>query len=514
MEVELKLLIDAADVAAFRHHPLLAHYALSAPRTQQLTSVYFDTLDLALLRSAAALRVRRVGHDWIQTFKAGGSVDAGLHQREEWESRVTGPTLDLAALRALIAPDSKWAALLSDAGLADRLMPIFTTRFRRRIWMLRSVQGDVVELALDQGAVHHDERQTPISEIELELKNGNPAALFELALALQETTPLRVGSVSKAERGYALCAPQPPTPAAAQTQVLADDLTVEQAFQAIVRNCLAQIQANEAGIAKGVDPESVHQMRVGVRRLRSALALFDKSIPCPAALKAELGWLGSTLGEARDWEVLATTTLSSIRNTGRHAPRLSPLRRAALQVAQASRQDVATALASVRYVRLVLTLGAWMLDVDSRITVTDTATQPAPAKRGYASSAPLKPFAGKNLARLHHVLCRRGRHLKSGSGPARHRVRIAAKKLRYAVEFFQSYFSGKKNRTLLDALAALQDVLGRLNDIAVGSRLLRDLALRQDDLAKEVDFACDHLNADVQRDLRKLRKRWHAFARL
>ena len=511
MEVELKLLIDAADVAAFRHHPLLAHYALSAAHTQQLTSIYFDTPELALRRGAAALRVRRVGRDWVQTFKAGGRVDAGLHQREEWESRVAGPALDLAALRALIAPDSEWGALLSDAGLADSLQPIFTTRFRRRIWMLRSVHGDVVELALDQGAVHHGALQTPISEIELELKNGNPAALFELALAFQETIALHVGSISKAERGYALCAPQPPMPAAAQAPVLAADLTVARGFHVIVSNCLAQIQANEAGIAQGVDPESVHQMRVGVRRLRSALALFDKRIPCPPALKAELAWLASALGEARDWEVLATTTLSSVRNTGRHAPRLAPLRRAVLQLAQASRENAATALASMRYARLVLTLGAWMLDAGCWC-------DSAPAERGHAPStpvtAPLKPFAAKKLARLHHVLCRRGRRLKSGAAPDRHRVRIAAKKLRYAVEFFQSYFSDKQNRALLHALAALQEVLGKLNDVAVARRLLRDLALRQADLAKEVDFACDYLDRHALRDLRKLGKRWHAFERL
>jgi len=509
MEVELKLLIDAADVAAFRHHLLLTHYALSAPRTQQLTSVYFDTSDLALQRGAAALRVRRVGRDWVQTFKAGGRVDAGLHQREEWETPVAGPALDLAALRALIAPDSEWAALLTDAGLADKLLPIFTTRFRRRTWMLRSVHGDVVELALDQGAVHHGERQTPISEIELELKHGNPAALFELALALQDTIPLRVGSISKAERGYALCAPQPqpPTPAYARASVLAADLTadltVEQGFQAIVSNCLEQIQANEAGVEHGIDPESVHQMRVGVRRLRSALAIFDQLIPCPPALKAELGWLASTLGEARDWEVLATATLSGIPDIDRHARKLAPLCQAALQEAQAARRCAAAALDSVRYARLVLALGAWKLDMPWRDCATADCAQ--------ALSGPLRPFAAGKLARLRHRLYKRGRDLESGAAPARHRARIAAKKLRYAAEFFQSYFPGKRGRTLLDALAKVQDVLGRMNDLAVASRLLRDLAHRRAGLAKEADFVCDCLDAGGQHDLRKLRKRWRAF---
>lgn len=227
MEVELKLLIDSADVAAFRRHPLLKHYTASAPRTQQLTSIYFDTPELGLQRSAAALRVRRAGRQWIQTFKAGGRVDAGLHQREEWESPVAGPSVDLAKLRELVEPGSAWAEMLSDSTLADRLVPIFTTRFRRRIWLLRSVHGDEVELALDQGAVQHGSLQMPISEIELELRGGNPGALFELALALQETISVRVGSISKAERGYALYAPQAPMAGKAVPLALAAGLTVE-----------------------------------------------------------------------------------------------------------------------------------------------------------------------------------------------------------------------------------------------------------------------------------------------
>ena len=506
MEVELKLLIDAADVAAFEHHPLLAHYALAAPHTQHLTSIYFDTSELDLQRGAAALRVRHAGRYWIQTFKAGGGVDAGLHQREEWESPVAGPTVDLAALRALVEPDSEWAEMLSDPTLTDRLLPIFTTNFERRIWMLRSVHGDEVELALDQGSVQHGKLEAPISEVELELRHGQPAALFELALALQETISLRVGSTSKAERGYALLAPQPTTPDKGRALALAADLTVEQGFQAIVGNCLAQMQGNETGVARGIDPESVHQMRIGLRRLRSALALFRKLIPCPPAMQAELAWLGDALGQARDWEVLATTTLGRVKNTGPHAPELAPLRHAAWQVAQGSHQRAATAVASVRYARLVLTLGAWTLGMCWR--------DPAAADHGKALSAPLRRFAARRLKRLRQILCRRGRHLKSGAAPARHRVRIAAKKLRYAAEFFQSYFHGKQNRALLESLAAVQDVLGRLNDVAVASRLLRDLACRHAELAEETDFVCDYFDADAQRDLRKLKKPWHAFVRL
>src|SRR5438445_9391667 len=78
MEIELKLLLDPADVAAFRRHPLLRRQASAKPRTQQLTSIYFDTPDGHFWQHDAALRVRRVKRDWIQTLKGGGQVAAGL----------------------------------------------------------------------------------------------------------------------------------------------------------------------------------------------------------------------------------------------------------------------------------------------------------------------------------------------------------------------------------------------------------------------------------------------------
>jgi len=275
MEVELKLLLDPAPAAALRRHPLLRQHAIAKPR-QQLTSIYFDTPDLHFRRHDAALRVRKVsesgGHTqhWVQTLKGGGQVAAGLHQRAEWESRVGGPQPELGALIALVGPGSAWAKVLSAQALTQRLTPIFTTRVRRTTWLLRLPQGDEIELALDQGTMQHDAAQEPISEIELELMSGDPARLFDVALALLKTVPLRVGNVSKAERGYALHAPQPPAVVEAAPLELAPGLTVEQGFQAITRHCLAQLQGNEAGVAQGHDPESVHQMRVGLRRLRSA----------------------------------------------------------------------------------------------------------------------------------------------------------------------------------------------------------------------------------------------------
>lgn len=199
MEIELKLDLDPREAELLRAHPLLAHYRTAPPRTRRLWNTYYDTRDLALRRAGCALRVRRAGDGLVQTLKGGGRVESGLHVREEIETPVLRPEPDVAALLARM-PDGPWRALLRDATLA----PLFTTDFERTAWQLRSANGDRVELALDLGEVAHGGRRTPIAEIELELLEGDPACLAELAQALGRDVALRPSDISKAQRGYAL----------------------------------------------------------------------------------------------------------------------------------------------------------------------------------------------------------------------------------------------------------------------------------------------------------------------
>lgn len=505
MEIELKLSLDPADVASFRRHPLLKQHACARPHSQQLTTIYFDTPDLYLRRHRAALRVRRIGPAWLQTLKGGGQVEAGLHQREEWESGVDGPRPDLAALRDLVT-DSDWAQVLSAPGLAKRLTPIFTTRFRRTVWPLRLADGAEVELALDQGLVQHGAARVPISEIELELKSGAAGSLFDFALAIQKTVPLRVGNISKAERGYALYAPQPPAAIAAAPLAFSRTLTVEQGFQAIIGNCLEQVQANEAGVGLGVDPENVHQMRVGLRRLRCALRLFDEIAPCPAELLNEIEWLGAKLGAARDWEVFAASTLPALINARSQETGLARLRQAALGLARQKRNKAAAVVTSMRYARLLLALGAWIQGV--RLSESSTPSEK------HALAAPLAWFADGTLARCHAKLLGRGKRLHTATAESQHKARIAAKTVRYAIEFFEPLYPGKRVRPAIATLTALQEALGQLHDIAIAKLLLARLAQIHPASAWDSGFAAGLLDARAERDIGKLGKLWRRFAAL
>jgi inorganic triphosphatase YgiF len=508
MEVELKLTLAERDTEALRRHPLLKAYALRQPQLQTMADIYFDTPGQDIRHSNAGLRVRQVGSDWIQTMKGGGSVEGGLHSRHEWESLVTGPQPDLAALRDLVDKNSVWASLLRTPAVEQGLAPIFKTSVQRMVWDLRLPQGDLVECVLDQGQLACGELFSPISELELELKSGDPVHLFDFALQLQEAIPMHIGTLSKAERGYALFAPQPVAAVKATPLKLTKRMTVEQVFQAIMVNCMTQVQANEAGVSGARDVESLHQMRVGLRRLRSALALFRGMLPVPQDLLDDIDWLSGQLGAARDWDVLAGSTLPVLRGLVGQAGAtdLEPLLQAAQRHAATLHGTVAEALTSPRYTGLVLRFTRWVLSAGWREHMT--------LQEWNLLAEPLRKFAGATLTQDQRRLHKRGRRLHNATPQARHRVRIAAKKARYALEFFRSLYTPQQVRSYLTALSDLQDGLGWMNDVAVADRLLVALQDGEPALAAATGYARGYLACRGERDAQQLQRCWKRFAKL
>lgn len=500
METELRLLIAPADVVAFSRLALLKQWATGRPATRLLRNSYFDTPDLLLKSHGMELRVRRVGRLAVQTLKADGRVASGLHQRQEWETRVAGPQPDLAPLRALVGAGSPWDKVLRLPGLAQGLAPIFDSEIRRTTWLLRLPQGARVELVLDQGELRQGDARAPISEVELELKAGDAGVLFKLALQLQQQLPLRIGNLSKAARGYALQTPLAVLAVKARPVVMDAAMTVEQGFRAIAANCLAQIQDNEAGVLRGSDPEAIHQMRVGLRRLRTALSLFGPRIALAPALQQELLWLGAELGSARDADVLADASLAKLIDACPQAPGLLALGQAASALAGQRRQHAALAVASVRYARLMLGLVDWLQASAWQASLDDPTRE--------ALGFPLPKQASQILLRCHERLQKRGKRLVHGTAEQRHRVRIAAKKMRYATEFFLSLHSAPRAKRHIKRLAGLLDALGGLNDAAVADRLLREIEDLQPKLAASTHFARGYLCATTRHSLPGLARLW------
>lgn len=205
IEREIKLALppgqaDAAD-------RFFTGIAGAAGRDVPLANIYFDTPSLALSRAKIALRLRKTPDGWVQTLKAAGTAQGGLHSRHEWETQVASEALDFGALATACDDESALSALRASATeLGER----FRTHFVRRLWRLE-LDGACIEAAIDRGevtaSVDGQTRRDAISEIELELLSGDEAALHALAEKLSAAVPgLTPENVNKAQRGYRLCA--------------------------------------------------------------------------------------------------------------------------------------------------------------------------------------------------------------------------------------------------------------------------------------------------------------------
>jgi triphosphatase len=223
--------------------------------------------------------VRKDGRRYYQTLKSDDAEGLAAY-RGEWQNplRTGEPNL-------LLMPEGG-RAVLDGAVDPDDLRPVFATRVRRTVPRVETTdhagRSSLIEAALDFGGIEANGAKLPIAEVELELLEGSPEALYALALGLNALATLRLETRSKSVRGYALAAAASPAWHKAEPLALEADATVEQAIQAILRNCLQHWCANEAAALDGSDPEGVHQMRVAIRRLRSAFSLFGRLID-PAA---------------------------------------------------------------------------------------------------------------------------------------------------------------------------------------------------------------------------------------
>ena len=508
MEIELKLLLEPKFKAALMRHPLLNGETASKPHEQTVSDTYFDTPDLQLRQSDIGLRVRRVNGGWVQNIKGNGTVHGGLHARNEWESPVSGFAPELGRLRDVV-DDKKTRRNVRDAASKGKgLEPIFTTKVKRTAWELHPDSGDHIECVLDQGRLECDGKHTPINEIELELKSGDPTHLFDLALALQKDIPLRIGSRSKADRGYTLLQATPPAAVNAAKLALTTKMSVERAFQEIVFNTMAQIQDNAEGVVARHDVESLHQMRVGMRRLRSALSMYKRLLHLPVALQQELDWLAAELGEARDWGVLAGATLPSVAKQLPNPADIDGVQEAAASKADEHHLAAAEAVASPRYTRLILGIHRW---VQAMAWHDDPELMKTSGKQ---LAQPVAKFARSVLKRDQRRLRARAEKLSEATADARHRLRIAAKKTRYAAGFFGSLFAVKTVRPYVKSLTAMQDDLGFLNDAAVADRLLGDVATSRPELSANVGFVKGFLAARTNHDDKAIIKLWRRFERI
>lgn len=461
-EIEIKLELPPAHAPRLQQIPLLRRVNGAAATATQV-STYFDTKDFALRRHGVVLRVRRDGAHHVQTIKAEGT---GLIDRREWETELADGTPDLAA-----AEGTALAPLLTKK-LRRQLRPVFETRVRRTTYPLQT-RGAQIEVTLDRGRIIAGRQSAPLCEVEIELKHGDRSGLFRIARSVARATAAELAVKTKSQRGYELLGSGEDLAVKAEPIELAPDLAAAEAFRAIGASCLRQIIGNKAAVA-ACDPDGVHQMRIGLRRLRAAMSLFAALLePEEAeAIKTKLRWLSGELTPAREFEVFLASVVMPVRQL--HA-RLAGMRSLSDDLVAQHAVAVARACEAVRSDRfraLCLDVAAW-LETGAWRTRADAALR----ERG---AQPIAKMASAELSRRWKVVRKRATQMEKLDPYRRHKLRIQAKKLRYAAEFFETVFPGRKagrqRKVFLVAVRALQDSLGDLNDIAVHETLMAEMA--------------------------------------
>jgi len=439
-EIELKLDMGEGALNAVRSLPLLAE---AKAETNRQLSIYFDTPGAKLGKQGCTLRLRLAKGGWVQTVKL-ASAAGGLVERREWEWEAAGEQPEPERL----------AGLPIEVGSLDRLarklVPVLRSEVERTSWQVE-VDDSRVQVDLDAGTLSAGERRTGIEELEFELLDGPATVLGPLARQVVEQLPARLGVLSKSDRGTALMDGNLGRPAKAAPLEVTSDLTVAQAFAAIVHACLKHFRLNEDVVIACRDPVALHQARVAMRRLRSAFTLFKPAIaadPKAAFLREELRWFTNQLGEARDLDVYLTRDLPAEERARAFARR------------EITYSQVIEAMNDARSRMLMVELTGWAFTGSWR--------------DGSRAVGLITPFAAKRMDRLWGSVEPTGRSLTRMEEEARHQLRIQVKKLRYAVEFFDRLYPSKDKKRFREAAEQVQEALGRLNDLRTARAMNRN----------------------------------------
>lgn len=469
-EIELKLLLVGLNgeeaLKRLRRSPSLAR---RSPRQQWLENRYFDTPDGWLQSHRCALRLRQTrdteapptkrqaSEPWIQTLKTAGVSQGGLSQRGEWESPVPGPRPYRDALAGTawetLDPDDQWFA---------QLQTRFSTRCLRTTWQIRRRDGTHIEVALDEGSVEARGREAPFLELEIELRQGEPQALFQLAAELATRVPCLPSNRSKAERGQALWADTLHQPSRSRPLSPVADETVQALAQRAMADMLDQFTRNLESLIWRDDPELVHQARVGWRRWRSMQRLFKAWLGEPADI-GPLKPLLDALGRQRNLDVACSETLPhwSTSWPGEATVWLDCLERLEAE-RRAHRTHLRQCLADpgTGQALLALAQSLWRM--------------------GQQSLPIRKRWARQRLGRWHRKLQRLLHHHSQGMVDIStlHEARLLAKRLRYGSEALAGALSSRKQREAAKWMAeatAWQTRIGQSRDAWQAGACLKEI---------------------------------------
>jgi inorganic triphosphatase YgiF len=464
-EIELKLELDPKAQDAIKHAGTASGFTASKAVTKTLRSIYFDTPDQTLRKSKISLRIRKSGRNWIQTAKLGTGVMGGLSSPIEAEHPVKGRALDFSVIEDP-SVRGRLHELIGDAPLNECFETVMKRTTRE---LIRKTDSAHIELAFDTGNILAGGGSQPLVELEMELKAGPSLAVFETAKALLKDVPFRFSPYSKAERGYRFSEGQTLeelTPFFARKISLAVGSSVEHAFRDILRSCLTQISENRLAALSSNDPESTHQLRIGLRRLRSAFRLF-RPVLNPVSTRP-LDTMAQTIaakaGALRDLDVLIHEIVSPLIKDAPPDVSFDNLLNDLKTVrAESTRPSLTNSLKSAE-------INAFLLDL-ATYTECRGWLDPENFDQTALLAQPIEAQANKALAKQWKKVLSYGKRIEDLSIPERHEMRKALKKVRYGIEFFGCLYPKNTVKPFLKRMKKLQNIFGYLNDVAMTEQL-------------------------------------------
>ena len=507
LEIELRFDVDAKDLVPLAR----AHFVgLEARRrkTRRLSTIYYDTPEFGFANAGLVLRVRKSGRNYVQTVKSEATGLLGA-ERGEHESKLPSPLPDLQVIA-----NRDLRRKLQALANGNSIEPVIETEIRRITRSLKTAAGDEIELAFDRGELRSLTKchnPVPVSELEVELKRGSPIALYDVARILAREARLVVNLESKSARGLRAITGQKPGARKAGRIDLPTDATAEDAFRTSLSYCLRHIARNTSAVVQARDPESVHQLRVGFRRLRVALSVLGDpfSVGPFEKFRGSAKAFAGALAGTRELDVFATDLLPPAELSA-NKPDLAPLRLALEEIRRKSWKDTVALIRSEEFTDFLLDLAcaietrAWH-EYATREQLTEFLR-------------PARALAAPALNRRLKKAKRSAKHLSKLDTAERHALRIALKKLRYTAEFFAPQFEATSVCAFLGPLGRLQDLFGAMNDAATTAHILEGIAARAGakparGLPEACAFVLGWHQSRIPLTWEKAKKRWKRFAK-
>ena len=473
-EFELKFEIPAANLE--RVAAALKDGKISR---QRLQARYFDTVDGTLAAHGLVVRMRKEGRRWVQTAKGpSGTLLERLEHNVTLAQQTAGtePGVDLARHAGTPVGNAIACALnLKASEDFSSLTPLYDTDVHR-VTRLVEHGGSVMEIALDRGRIQSGTESLDLCELEVELKKGRPEHAVDLARQWCAEYGLCLSSITKSMKGQRLRNADSAGPAVSATApAFHRDATGAQIVVAVLQSCLDQILPNASEIAAAssdpghvhpdpiqadhIHPDHIHQLRVGIRRMRTALREFEGLTDAfDAAWEPALVHVFRQLGEHRDHGHLERDLQPKLLAAGGPAVNFGQ--------ANTAIPDPGAVVRTPAFQDVLLGLIGFTHRCGLRVS-----------EHSLPAGDSVKKILRSRLRKLRSEAMKDGRKFPELSEVHQHRVRKRLKRLRYLSEFSAPFFSARKVDAFVAALKPAQDALGLYNDELVALQALRKLTV-------------------------------------